>query len=105
MDIVFAISANAADATANFELMKNLIKSLIDEYGQGTLRYQVIVYGDTVSTEVNFTERFPTNERLKSLIEALSPASGVPALDKALDEAWKAFKGRGARSNTTKVTV
>ena len=70
VDIGFAISATARDSDQTYELMKKIIKSIIDTYSAEKLRYGLIVFGQTASTKILFTEKY-SDDSLKSFIDAI----------------------------------
>ena len=50
--------------------MKDIIKSIIDTYSAGKLRYGIIVYGQTPSTKISFTDK-TFDDSLKTFIDAI----------------------------------
>lgn len=81
VDLVFAISAAAADSERNFQQMKSVVNSIISTYTMEWIRYGVIMFGSDATVRVNMKTFFPTDEVLKNLIAGLPKPSGTPALD------------------------
>ena len=103
--MAFALSASAVDASKNFQQMKDIVKTMIDTYGKKQVHYSLIIFGDTPSVRIRFSESFLTDDRLKGFIDAVPRSSGTPALAKTLDEARKLFEDAASRENATKVLV
>lgn len=91
LDLAFAISANAAlDSTENFRKMKEIIDWVIEKYGVGKIQYGVVVFGNTPSVKVSFTQ--PVNdEQLKAIIQNTVQNRGGSNLERALDEVQRLF--------------
>lgn len=100
IDITFALSATSANSNATYTFMQNTLKTFIDKYGANQIQYSIIVYGDRVERVVTFNSSFPpTDNQLKSAIDAQSALTGGPVLEDALQETFKIFnesKGRPA---------
>ena len=95
------MSATAADANANFQTMKGIVKAAIDRYGADRLRYSVVVFGNTPALKLQFTSTFPSDEAFKQHVENFPRPSGT-ALDKALEMARNEFT-RNSRPSAKKV--
>ena len=102
-DIGFAISADSANASMIFTLMKETISSVIEQYGQSRLRYSVIVFGSTPTIKVSFSDLFANKDQLKTLVAAV-PRSRGSNLAKTLQEAKNMFQG-SAGVDTNKILV
>ena len=91
MDLAFALSANSVlDSTKNFRKMKEVINSVIEKYGVGTINYAVVVFGNTPSVRVRFTQ--PLDEdQLKTVLSGLTPNSKGSNIERALDEVQRLF--------------
>ena len=72
MNLAFAISARAVDDAANFEKMKDVIKTIVQEFGSNRIHYAVITFGDPVTTELPFDRQLPTDEDLERFIGTTS---------------------------------
>ncbi len=105
IDLCFAISATAANANSTFTLMKKTINHVIDSYGINKIRYSVIIFGSQARPVVGFDSSITDPVELEAYIRALSPISGGPALDKALEKALESFKESVSRPNAGKVLV
>ena len=70
IDIGFAISATTRNSEETYQQMKNIIKSIIDTYSAEKLRYSLVVYGQTASTKISFTEK-TSDASLKIFIDAI----------------------------------
>ena len=93
MDLAFALSAAAADASTNFKLMKDTITTFADMYGMSKIKYSVIAYGQTPRRWFDFQSQPADLEALKRTVDGNPREGGVVALDKALVEARKLFDG------------
>ena len=101
VDVAFALSATAADASINFKLMKDTITSFADMYGVAKINYAVITYGQTQRKWVDFQNQPSDFDDMKKTLDAITRESGIVALDDALEEAKKLFDG--ARPQARKV--
>ena len=90
-------------ADTNFANIKTVIKQIVKKYGQGKVRYSLIVFGDSATIKISFTENYSDNQ-LKNLIEATPKSSGGPFLDKALAKAKEMFD-QNTRRDSRKVLV
>ena len=105
VDLGFALSASAADANKNFDKMKSVINSIVDQYSISRVRYGVVVYGDDAKTSIGFQQVFPKDEDLKRYLATVVPASGGSSLETGLKEGKEMFRSRGVRPNARKVLV
>lgn len=101
--MVFAISATASDAQGTFTVMKEIIKSIFEKHGVGSIRPAVIVYGDMASVRLNFDEVITDLNDLRKRIDNLIRNSGTPDLTEAMSLARVVFVG--ARPHVKKVLV
>lgn len=91
LDLAFAISANAAlDANENFNKMKDIIDWVLNKYGVGKIQYGVVVFGNTPSVKVRFTQPV-SEEKLKTILQNTARNTGGANLEKALDEVQRLF--------------
>ena len=93
VDLAFAISATAADANANFKLMKDVITSFADMYGMAKVNYALIAYGQSSTKWLDFQSQPADAQALKTTVDGIPREGGVGALDKAIEEARKLFDG------------
>ena len=105
VDLGFALSANASDASKNFDKMKSVIDSIVDQYSISRIRYGVVVYGDEAKTVIGFQQVFPKGADLKRYLSTVVPASGGSSLEKGLAEGQELFESGGARPNARKILV
>ena len=84
--------------------MKDIIRKVIDKFGQGKIRYSVITFGSVPSVRLRFTNSFPNDADLKRVLDNIPQTQGNAALDKALEEAKKLFDA-ATRPNVTNVLV
>lgn len=103
IELAFAISATGTDAGEAYRLMKDTLKSMIDEYGSKEINYSVIVYGSSVEQKITFDQTFSDDEALKESLDRMGRATGVPALVETLEEAKKVFEGSNLRGSSIKV--
>ena len=85
--------------------MKNTITEIIDEYGAVKLHYLVIVFGDRAETMISFRDQSLNARDLKSYIYRIRRSRGGPRLDKALEEAKKAFEKVPRRPKGKRILV
>ena len=105
IDLCFAISASAVDANTTFTLMRETINDVIDSYGVGKIRYSFILFGSQARLELGFDSSISDPVQLEAFINSLSPISGEPALDEALEKALETFNESFTRPNAKKVLV
>ena len=105
VDLGFALSASATDASKNFDKMKSVINSIVDQYSISRIKYGVVVYGNDARTVLGFQQVFSKGGDLKQYLTTISPASGGSSLEKGLVEGKELFESRGARPNARKVLV
>ena len=76
VDLAVAISSTALNSNKNFQLMKDIVKSIIDKYGSSKIKYGMIIFGPTARINLKFSESFSTNNELKKFINALPRVDG-----------------------------
>ena len=82
VNLIFAITASAAESNKNFAQMKSVIDSVIRTYTMEWVRYGVITYGTEATPRVGLSAEFPTDVVLRTLIRLYQKPSGTPAIDK-----------------------
>lgn len=102
-NIVFAVSATGREANETHAFIKEILKSVISTYGTNRLETSVIVYGEFASTEIMFGDIFQTDAALIKAVLDTPTISGVPSLEKALEEAKKQFESPFIRPKAAKV--
>lgn len=85
--------------------MKDMINTIVSDYGINKFHYSVIVFGSSPKTFVQFSETFPNAQNLKDFVSALPRRVGGPSLDEALKEGRKLFLSPFVRRNAKKVLV
>ena len=92
LDLAFAISSNAALHSAeNFMKMKDIINWVLDKYGVGKIQYGVVVFGNTPTVKVRFTQ--PVNEeQLNNILLSTTQNSGGSNLERALEAVRNLFE-------------
>lgn len=105
MDIVFAISANSIDADETFTLMKDSIRTILNDFkfGNGNVKYAVSVHGSTIIQLGD--PSFGSIKDLRASIERLTRQSRDPDLEKTLEEGLKIFQSPAARPGVKQVMV
>lgn len=101
VDLAFALSATATDASTNFKLMKDTITAFADMYGVSKINYAIITYGQSQRKWVDFQNQPSDFEDMKKTVDDIARETGVVALDKGLEEARELFDG--ARPQARKV--
>lgn len=102
-NLAFAISATGLEAEETHGFIKDVITSFITKYGTERLEYSVIVYGDSSSPQVKFGDIFESDAELIKVVDSIPRVSGVPSLDKALEEAKDQFASPFIRPSAAKV--
>ena len=85
-------------------MIRDIISSVIDQYGVARTRYAVIVFGKTPSIKVKFSDNIPTETALKNLVKVIPRSRDDPAIAKTLDAAKMLFESE-SRSNVKKILV
>lgn len=91
VNLIFAISALSSNANGKFQKMKDIIKTMVDEYGKERIHYSLIVFGDKPSVELRFSRTFDTDGQLKAFIDLKKRATDGANLDSALKKASELF--------------
>jgi len=52
VNLIFAISSLSFNANEKFQKMKNIIKTMVNEYGKERIHYSLIVFGNEPSVEL-----------------------------------------------------
>jgi hypothetical protein len=76
VDLAFAISATSQNADRTYRLMKDAIKFIAQEYGTSKIHYGLIVFGDSASIKISFSDVYPTSERLKAFLDNVPRSTG-----------------------------
>ena len=92
VNLIFAISALSTNAIEKFQKMKDIIKTMVDEYGKERIHYSLIVFGEVPSVELRFSRMFDTDNQLKAFLDSKGRATDGAALDKALEKAAELFQ-------------
>ena len=104
IDLGFAIAAGSLDADETFQLMKDTISKIVTEYGLATIRYGLIVFGDTADIKIQFSNLTKVENLLRYISVVPKKKSGA-ALDEMLKEAETMFSAAGGRPRARKVLV
>ena len=91
VNLIFAISALSSNANDKFQKMKDIIKTMVDEYGKERIHYSLIVFGDEPSVELPFSRSFTSDDQLKAFIDLKKRATDGANLDSALKKASELF--------------
>lgn len=105
VDVMFAVSAVSSQSTTTFNLIRNTIKSIIDQYGTQRLHYSLLVFGSRTVSSFTFSNKLPDKDQVKRLVDNAGRQYGDPALNLALKEATKTFNGDGVRQDARKVCL
>ena len=84
--------------------MKDTISAIIGEYGLEKIDYGLIVFGDTASIKIQFSDFSNMNDLLRYLSFIPKRRSGA-SLDEALREAESLFTASAVRPHAKKVLV
>lgn len=85
--------------------MKDTVQRIVDTHGTGSLRYSIILFSDSASIVIRFSEKYSSLDQLKASIEALPISTGGSSLTEALQAAKNAFQDSGVRKDATHVLV
>ena len=85
--------------------MKEIMKEIVDKYGLGRVRYTVITFGRNSDVKIRFNDNFPSEEKLKTFLEAVPRSSGGADLAQALERAKEVFLVRTSRPEVKKILV
>ena len=99
------MSATSADAFLLHPLMINTIKTIVNTYGTGNTRYNIMAFGSSPVEAVGFSDVFLDKEALKRRLDQIRRVRGIADLKAALAEAEKSFKGAGSRPKARKILV
>ena len=103
VDLAFAISATDTGADQTYENMKNVVKHIVNTYGLVSIRYGLILFGDSVRTYIPFSQTFPDKMTLSSFLDSSPRLRGEADLRKALEEAKSLFDQATPRPGARKV--
>lgn len=104
IDLGFAIAAGSLYADETFQLMKDTIEEVITEYGIDKIGYGLIVFGDTATVKIEFSNNTNVDELINYLNIVIKTKGGA-ALDEMLKEAERLFSAAGIRPHAKKVLV
>ena len=85
--------------------MKDTVQRIVDTHGTGSLRYSIILFSDSASIVIRFSEKYSSLDQLKASIEALPISTGGSSLTEAFQAAKNAFQDSGVRKDATHVLV
>ena len=103
LDLVFAISALSTNANEKFEKMKDVIKTMHNEYGKERIHYALIVFGKAPSVKLRLSKVFDTDDEFNSLLDFSGRATDGADLHKALQKAAELFQ-ESEREDARKVS-
>lgn len=103
VDLGFAISATDTGAGQTYENMKSVVKHIVNSYGLVSIRYGVILFGESATTYIPFSRTFPDEMALLSSLDLPQRLRGEPDLQKALEEAKTMFDQATPRPGARKV--
>ena len=76
VDLAFAVSATSRDADRTYKLMKDAMKYIAQEYGTNKIHYGLIVFGDSATIKINFSDKYPSSEGLKAFLDTIPRSTG-----------------------------
>lgn len=98
------MTASGKNSDQVFQLMKDTIKWIADEYQSQNIQYSLLVFGEEAHTQVSFKERVNVTA-LKESVDGLVKPRGESSLEKGLEEGRKEFRRSGVRVDAAKVLV
>lgn len=104
LDLVFAISATSSNPEKTFNKMKEVIYSIIDNYGSSKIHYGFVVFGSGSTISNAFDNKQPNDLQLKSIITNTQRAGGPVQLDNLLTKV-KGMYNSHSHSKAKKVLV
>ena len=105
VDLAFALSATSFQSNASYPLMKEVINSIIQQYGTKDIHFSFIIYGSEASTKYSFTREPEDPDDLRRFVTDMPDITPPTSPHVALEAAAKAFEGSGVRANSSKVLV
>ena len=70
VDMIVAISSTATRGEEDFQKAKDVIQSIINEYGRVRLHYGVILFGKQPQTAVRLSRYYDSDKQLMAVINA-----------------------------------
>ena len=77
VDLVFAMCSVSGLSNQSFELMKDTVKSIVDNYGTSKVHYTVVIYGTQALATAEFSDKALTKEDVKEYIDSLPKPRGT----------------------------
>ena len=74
--MIMAISSAAARGEENFQKAKDVIQSIIAEYGRERLHYGIVLFGKPPRTAVRLSDYYDSDEQLMAVINRLTRDTG-----------------------------
>lgn len=106
IDLIFALSATAANAPQNFQKMKEIIKRVIREYGKRRVHYSIVTYGNPPQIKLRFVNSITKDQTLERFVDTLTINGRGRDLSEALRTAQGLFdEAETIRSGAKKVLV
>ena len=105
VDLAFALSATSFQSNISYPLMKEVINSIIQQYGTKDIHFSFIIYGSEASTKFSFTKEQVDPDDLRRFVTFMPEITPPTSPHVALEAASEAFKGSGVRANASKVLV
>lgn len=91
MDIVFVISSKVVDQDKNFEIMKEIVKGMIEKFGLFCVRYSLIIFGEIFDVKIRFDNVFDYEIEIVKLVDIVEKELGDVMLYKVLEEVCYLF--------------
>lgn len=104
VDLALALTATGKNSGQAFQLMKDTIKSIADDYQSQDIHYSLIVFSDEAEIKVSFRDNLEI-PAVKESVDALLKPRGELDLEKGLLAARKEFQRSGVRPDASKVLV
>lgn len=80
--MVIAISSTATLGKQNFQKTKDVIESIVNEYGRERIHYGVVLFGKDPQIAVRLSDYYDTDERLMAMLNSFDRDTGTADLAK-----------------------
>ena len=105
IDLTFAISATSLSADATFRLMKATINDIVFNYDIFRIHHSVIVFGNVITTRIDFSTNIPDKETLIRRVANLPKLPGPVRLVLALEDAKRVYRLQEVRPEARRFLV
>ena len=80
--MVIAISSTATLGEQNFQKTKDVIESVVNEYGRERIHYGVVLFGREPTKALHLVDNYDTDEQLMAMLDTFDRDTGNADLAK-----------------------